>query len=108
MSLKYESMSLKYEPASEPLHINSHRKETALRRALKKVCPRDLYFIAEQPAPVPHLAHPEGCAALRIVPVTVPRVSRTCEHFPDGFDLPLLQVCPKGYRGTSLIRPPPP
>ena len=49
------------------------------------------YFIAEQPAPAPHLAHPEGCAALRIVLVTVPRVSRSCENFPDGFDLHLLQ-----------------
>ena len=29
---------------------------------------RDWYFIAEQPAPAPHLAHPEGCAALRISP----------------------------------------
>jgi len=46
--------------------------------------------IAEQPAPAPHLAHPEGCAALRIVLVTVPRVSRSCEHCPDGFDLHLL------------------
>ena len=52
--------------------------------------PRDWYFIAEQPAPAPHLAHPEGCAALRIVLVTVPRVSRSCENFPDGFDLHLL------------------
>jgi hypothetical protein len=43
---------------------------------------RDWYFIAEQP----HLAHPEGCAALRIVLVTVPRVSRSCEQFPDGLD----------------------
>ena len=42
---------------------------------------RDWYVIAEQPAPAPHLAHPEGCAALRIVLVTVPRVSRSCEHF---------------------------
>ena len=33
---------------------------------------KDWYFIAEQPAPAPHLAHPEGCAALRIVLVTVP------------------------------------
>ena len=41
---------------------------------------RDWCFIAEQPAPAPHLAHPEGCAALRIVLVTVPRVSRSCEH----------------------------
>ena len=41
--------------------------------------------MAEQPAPEPHLAHPERCAALRIVLVTVPRVSRSCEHFPDGY-----------------------
>ena len=40
--------------------------------------------VAEQSAPAPHRAHPEGCAALRIVLVTVPRVSRSCEHFPDG------------------------
>ena len=53
---------------------------------------RDLYFIAEQPAPAPHLAHPEGCAALRIVLVTVPRVSRSCEQFLDGFDLHLLYL----------------
>ena len=51
---------------------------------------RDWYVIVEQPAPAPHLAHPEGCAALRIVLVTVPRVSRSCVHFPDGFDLHLL------------------
>ena len=36
---------------------------------------RDWYFIAEQPAPAPHLAFSEGSAALRIVLVTVPRVS---------------------------------
>ena len=52
--------------------------------------PRDWYFIAERPAPAPHIAHPEGCAALRIVIVTVPRVSRSCGHFPDEFDLNLL------------------
>jgi len=59
---------------------------------------RGWYFSAEQPAPAPHLAHPEGCAAarpegcaaLRVVLVTLPRVSRSCEHFPDGFDLHLL------------------
>ena len=51
---------------------------------------RDQYFIAEEPAPAPHLAHPEGCAAMRIVLVNVPRVNRSCEHFPDGFDLHLL------------------
>ena len=48
--------------------------------------------MAEQPVPAPHRAHPEGCAVLRIVLVTVPRVSRACEHFPDGFDLHLLQL----------------
>ena len=53
---------------------------------------RDWYFIAEQPAPSPHLAHPDGCAALRIVLVTVPRASRSCEHFPDGFDRRLAPV----------------
>ena len=58
---------------------------------------RDWYVIAEQPAPAPHLAHPEGCAALRIELVMVPRVSRSCEHFPDGFDLHLLQDLKKGH-----------
>ena len=42
---------------------------------------RDWYCIAEQPAPAPHLAHPEGRAALRIMLVTVPCVSRSCERF---------------------------
>ena len=43
---------------------------------------RDWYFVDEQPASAPHLAHPEGCAAIRSVLVTVPRVSRSCERFP--------------------------
>ena len=34
-----------------------------------------------------------GRAALRIVLVTVPRVGRSCEHFPDGFDVHLLLRC---------------
>ena len=42
----------------------------------------DWYSIADQSAPVPHLVHPEGCFALRIVLVTVPRVYRSCEHLP--------------------------
>ena len=58
----------------------------------ERVGQRDWYFIAEQPAPAPHLAHPEGCAAQRIVLVTVPRVSRSCDHFPHGFD-PHLPPC---------------
>ena len=33
---------------------------------------RNWYGVTEQPAPAPHLAHPEECAALRIALVTVP------------------------------------
>ena len=64
----------------------------------------DWYFLAGQPAPATHLAHPEGCAALRIVLVTVPRVSRSFEIFPDGFDPHLLQYsCPhSGVRPFHL------
>ena len=51
-----------------------------------------MYSIVENPAPAPHLAHLEGCDVLRIVLVTVPRVSRSCEHFPDGFDLHLPHI----------------
>ena len=51
---------------------------------------RDWYLIVERPAPASHLANPEGCAALRIVLVTVPHVSHSCELFQDGFDLHLL------------------
>ena len=36
------------------------------------------YFFAKQPAPAPYM--------LRIVPRTVPRVGRSYEHFPDGFE----------------------
>ena len=50
---------------------------------------RGWYSIAEQPVPAPHLAHSKGYAALRIVLVAVFRVSRSCEHFPDVFDLHL-------------------
>ena len=51
---------------------------------------RDWCLIAEPPAPAPHLSRPEGRAALHVVLVTV-RVSRSCEHVPDRFDLLLLQ-----------------
>ena len=51
---------------------------------------RDWYFIAEQPASGPHLAHPEECAVLHTLLVTVPCVSRACDHCPDGFGLHLL------------------
>jgi len=65
---------------------------------------RDWYFIAEQPVPALHLAHLEGCAALRIVLVTVPRVCRSCDHFPDGFDLHLVPMHSK-QRGFRLQPP---
>ena len=61
---------------------------TAAERGANK---RDCHLIADEPAPAPHRAHPERCAAPRIVLVTVPRVSRSCEHFPDSFDLHLLE-----------------
>ena len=44
---------------------------------------RDFFFIAEQLARAPHLAHPEGFAAPRIVQVTEPHVSYSGEHFPN-------------------------
>jgi len=44
--------------------------------------PASLPLIAKQPASAPHM--------LRIVPHTVPCVSRSYEHFPDGFELHLL------------------
>ena len=64
---------------------------------------RDWYSIAEQPAPAPHLAHPEGCTVLRIVLVILPLVSRSDEHFPDGFDLQPRQygVRALGFGGKS-------
>ena len=44
---------------------------------------RDRYFIAEESAPALLLVRSEGCASLRIVLDTVPRVSRFCEHFSE-------------------------
>ena len=58
--------------------------------AVREHVQRNWYFIAKQPAPAPHLAHPEECAALRIVLVTLHRVSRSCEQCPDRFELHLL------------------
>jgi len=65
---------------------------------------RDRYFIAEKPAPAPHLAYPEGRSALRIVLVTVPRVNRSCEHFPDGLDLHLLLQGLTAYMGQQEVK----
>ena len=54
---------------------------------MASILERYWYFIAEKPAPAPHLAPPEGCAALRIVLVAVPHVSRSCKHFPEALRL---------------------
>jgi len=55
---------------------------------------RDWHFIAEPSAPASHLAHPGGCAALRIVLVTVPRVSRSCKIFSESLSLRWRVCCP--------------
>ena len=70
--------------------LNNYRKRYA-KFVPNPLTPRYLYVIAEQPTPTPHLAHPEGGAALRIALVPVPRVSRSRTHFSDGFDLHVLQ-----------------
>ena len=62
------------------------------------------YLIAEKTAPAPHFTHPERCAALRDVLVTVPRASRSCEHFPDGFNLHLL-LNPWTHSGRNFRAP---
>ena len=51
-----------------------------------------------------HLAHPEGCAALCIVLVTVLRVSRSCERFQDEFDLHLLPRVKIGFHDARSNR----
>ena len=56
---------------------------------------RDSYFIADQPDPAPHLAHPDGCAALRIMLVAVPRVSRSC-YTPDLSQHPCADIASEG------------
>ena len=55
-----------------------------VRQTRSSPCKRDWFLIAKQAAPAPHLARPEGCAAPRIVLVTVPHVSRSCEQFLDS------------------------
>jgi len=92
-------------PAPETLTINARAffhtlwtlRETTIcftiKLNIKLLSEREIgSLIAEQPAPAPHLARPEGRAALRMVLVTVPRISRSCELVPDGFDLHLLQL----------------
>ena len=96
-------------PRHQGLHAPDWSNPAALFSWTGKIClpppplltppsERDWYFIAEQPAPAPHRAHPEGCAALRIVLVNVPRFGRSCEH---GFDL---HLPPFKYRGHSRTR----
>ena len=59
-------------------------------------------IIAEQPTLAPHLARPEGLAALCVVLVAVPRVGRSCKHFPDGLDLHLLHQEPIDSLGFGV------
>jgi hypothetical protein len=53
-------------------HFSPHHSLVSREAFPDKLTERGWYFIAEQPAPAPHLARPEGCAALCIVLVTVP------------------------------------
>ena len=41
-------------------------------------------------------------AALRIALVTVPRVSRSCEHPPDGFNLRVLKFRVQGWTEVAV------
>ena len=59
------------------------------------------YLITEQPAPSLHLAHAEGCAALRIVLVTVPRVRK---YFLDGLDLHLPPALESWGSGSTELK----
>ena len=70
----------------------------------------DWYFNAKQPAPAPHLALPEGCAALRFVLLTVHCVSRSREHFPPPTAAGRSCTISLGGTGlliSALVRPPP-
>ena len=83
------------------LYILAHVRGTPLR---------DWCFIAEQPAPAPHLAHPGKCAALRILLVTVPCVSCSCEHFlfPGSIRSQPAIIYEGKHNHYLLIHPPPP
>jgi len=87
---------LEHESQGHNLFVLRHTRSTAVlaRRQALHLREERLVCFDKQPAPAPHLARPEGCAALRIVLVTVPRVSRSCEHFPDGFNLDFLREPP--------------
>ena len=65
ISISYHLLNAQLSPHVVAQHIHLSERE---------------FFITEQPAPAPRLAHPEGCAALRIALVTVPRVNRSCER----------------------------
>ena len=72
-----------------------------LAAVITLLLPRERYwcFIAAQPAPTPHLANPEGCAAPRIVLVTVPRVIYYVPY--RGSACRRHYSSPAEYRGTS-------
>ena len=72
----------------------ARRELAAVKAKLAEVIQRDWYFMVKKTAPAP----PGGYASLRNVLVSVPCVSRSCEQFPDEFDLHLLQVMEKQLR----------
>ena len=69
-------------------YASIRRKQTTLTQATSAATSleRDWYFIAEHPAPAPHLAHPEGCAALRIN-LSYPAYTVQCAAFVIGAKL---------------------
>ena len=83
-----QTHSLTHTPLAHTLSL-THSLSLAYPR--HDVVERDWYYVAELSAPVPHLVSPKGRAALRILLLTVPNGSRSCENFLDGFDLHLLQ-----------------
>ena len=62
---------------------------------------RDWYFIAEQPAPAPHLAHPGGCAAYALCYLLCPVLAALASIFR-------MDSISTSYWGTSNTDPPPP
>ena len=60
-------------------------------------------LLPKKTAPAPHLAHLEGCASLRIMLVTVPCLCCSCEHFPDRFDLNLIQLNRNQTKQVHLV-----
>ena len=96
-------MSLKYEPASEPLHISeipAHDPQTLHPRVPEQVQQnpvlsvlyRLVFYCRTTSASTAPRTPRRTCCPSAYVLITVLRVSRSCELFPDGFDIHLLQL----------------